>query len=210
MTANVGDTVNYRFTVTNTGNVSLALNLSDPLCDAGTLKPPTSGLQSNGQLAPGGSVVYTCSRMVPAGTSATSVTNTVTVTGTPPGGTPTAPVTSSVVANIPHAAVKACTQASHGTAKLSKSTVNGKLIATVTGKKITRVTFLLDGRGYKTVLKPNTKSGGYRVTVDPGRTSFGSHTLSAKVTVSCGGPLGAKVAFAHPAPKRTVTPKFTG
>ena len=205
--AKVGSTVLYHLTVTNTGNVPLALHLSDPPhCDAGTLQPPTSGLDASGDVPAGGNVVYSCSHTIKSG-DGTAFTNTVSVTGTAPSGAATPPATSSVVANIPKVAAKACVA---GSAKLTKTTTGNDVVATVTGTKITRVSFFLDGKGLKTLLKPNVSSNGWRVAVTPKSYSFGTHTIKAAVTVSCGGPLSAKTAFQHPAPTHSVTPKFTG
>ena len=41
VTGDVGDTVNYRMMVTNTGNTTLVIDFTDSRCDSGTLSGPT-------------------------------------------------------------------------------------------------------------------------------------------------------------------------
>lgn len=83
LTGTVGQKVDYQMTVTNTGNVTLTLSFSDPVCDAGTLTGPTGNLDANGHLPPGASTVYTCSHVLVAA-DRPQVVNVATVTGTPP------------------------------------------------------------------------------------------------------------------------------
>jgi hypothetical protein len=79
---NPGDTVIYQITVTNTGQTTLVLALSDPRCDAGTLSGPVPAL--TGHILPvGASVQYTCSHVLAVG-DAPTYTNTASVTGTAP------------------------------------------------------------------------------------------------------------------------------
>jgi hypothetical protein len=79
----VGDTLEYQFTVTNPGNVALAVTIEDPRCDAGTLAGPTGAGTGDGLLDPGESWVYTCTHLVTAG-DPDPLPNTVTATGTVP------------------------------------------------------------------------------------------------------------------------------
>ncbi len=89
ITAMVGDTIQYEIQVTNTGNTTLALSLSDPHCDAGTIGGPTalSGTLNGNVLSPGGQAQYTCSHVLVAGDVPT-FTNVGTITGQPPSGPP--------------------------------------------------------------------------------------------------------------------------
>ncbi len=83
LTGEVGQTVDYKFLVSNTGNVPLTLSaLSDARCDEGTI-----GGGPGGTLAVGASTTYTCTHLLTAADlSAGSLSNTVTLTGTPPEG----------------------------------------------------------------------------------------------------------------------------
>ena len=85
-----GQTVDYQMTVTNTGNVPLALTFTDAQCDSGTLTGPTlisGSLGANNTLSPGGKVLYTCSHLI-AAADAPTFTNTANVSGQPPSGPP--------------------------------------------------------------------------------------------------------------------------
>jgi hypothetical protein len=106
ITASVGDTIYYEIQVTNTGNVSLTLSLSDPHCDAGTIQGPVSisGSLSGDVLSPGGVAQYTCWHVVTAN-DLPQFTNTAVVTGTPPHGPPVHG-TGIVVANITRSAIQ--------------------------------------------------------------------------------------------------------
>ena len=84
VTGNVGDTVNYLMTVTNTGGTPLVLNFTDAKCDSGTLSGPSPSL-SNNTLQIGEQVQYTCSHVLAAGDN--PYTNTASVVGTAPDGT---------------------------------------------------------------------------------------------------------------------------
>ena len=55
----VGQRIDYRLTVTNTGTVSIKATVTDPGCDAGTLKPVGAAV-----LNPGASFTFTCSHLL--------------------------------------------------------------------------------------------------------------------------------------------------
>jgi hypothetical protein len=88
ITGNVGDTVDYQMTVTDTGNTPLALDFTDNQCDSGTLSGPVvlSGTYNAGTstLSPGGVIRYTCTHVL--GSADQPYTNTASVVGTPPPG----------------------------------------------------------------------------------------------------------------------------
>jgi uncharacterized repeat protein (TIGR01451 family)/LPXTG-motif cell wall-anchored protein len=78
--AHVGDTVNYRFTVTNTGTVDLFdIKLVDPICSAGTITRVDDGDGDDG-LEVDEVWAYTCTRVV-AADDPDPLPNTATVTG---------------------------------------------------------------------------------------------------------------------------------
>jgi hypothetical protein len=83
LSGQIGQTVDYQFLVSNTGNVPLTLStLTDPRCDTGTIAGGPGG-----PLAAGASTTYTCTHLLTAADlSAGSLSNTVTLTGTPPEG----------------------------------------------------------------------------------------------------------------------------
>jgi Domain of unknown function DUF11/Prealbumin-like fold domain len=77
----VGDTIQYRFEVTNEGDAPLAVTFGDPRCDAGTLTGPTGDSDGDGKLDVDETWIYRCSHVVTS-QSGDPVKNTVTVTGT--------------------------------------------------------------------------------------------------------------------------------
>jgi hypothetical protein len=78
-----GDTVNYRFTVTNTGDTPLAVSFDDPRCDTEPDAPDSGDSDADGKLDVGETWIYSCSHLVVAG-DGTGFTNTATVEGTDP------------------------------------------------------------------------------------------------------------------------------
>ncbi len=86
----VGDTVDYKLVVSNTGNVPLKLeNFEDPHCDAGTLVPieHTTGEPDGTELAAGADATYACTHLLDeADQMAGSYSNIAEVTGIPPEG----------------------------------------------------------------------------------------------------------------------------
>src|SRR5205823_12852244 len=78
LSGKLGQKVEYRISVKDTGNTSLSLKtLSDPKCDAGTLAGP-----SQSPIAPGETATYSCSHVL----SSTGVyTNVATQTAEGPG-----------------------------------------------------------------------------------------------------------------------------
>jgi hypothetical protein len=78
--------------VTNTGDETVAVKLTDLRCDSGTLHADTSTT-----LAPGASVTYTCTHRL-VGSDASPFVNRATATGVTSGGTSVGPVSSEVSA----------------------------------------------------------------------------------------------------------------
>ncbi len=81
-TAEVGQTVEYKIVIQNTGNQPLTISeFSDPHCDPGTI----AGGPGTNPVKPGGSSAFECSHVLtPADGAAGSYTNIATATGTPP------------------------------------------------------------------------------------------------------------------------------
>jgi uncharacterized repeat protein (TIGR01451 family) len=92
-----GDTVRYRYLVTNTGNVTLTgVKINDLLPGLSAIACPSA------TLSPAGSMTCTASyRLTQANVNAGKVTNTATTTGTPPSGPPVISAPSSVTVTIP-------------------------------------------------------------------------------------------------------------
>jgi uncharacterized repeat protein (TIGR01451 family) len=92
-----GDTVRYRFSVTNTGNVTLTgVRINDRLPGLSAITCPSA------TLSPAGSMTCSASyRLTQANVNAGKVTNTATTTGTPPSGPPAISDPSSVTVTIP-------------------------------------------------------------------------------------------------------------
>ena len=97
VTAAVGQTIEYQMVVTNTGQLSESVTLTDSRCDAGTINP--TGAHT---LAPGASMAFTCTHKLVAGDS-TTFTNVAIATATASNGATIGPVSSQVVAKVPNA-----------------------------------------------------------------------------------------------------------
>jgi len=93
--ATVGEQLQYRMIVADTGNTSLNVTLADSRCDAGTLSP--SGPQ---MVAPGGSVTFTCSHVLVVLPAHGRFVNVAEASGTTPQGASVGPVRSRVLAHV--------------------------------------------------------------------------------------------------------------
>ena len=89
----VGQRVYYRLTVTNTGTVTIKATVTDPGCDAGTLKPVGAAV-----LNPGASFTFTCSHLLRARDGSTYLNVAVTTATASNGAQATA--TSRVLATV--------------------------------------------------------------------------------------------------------------
>ncbi|WP_370532080.1 beta strand repeat-containing protein, partial [Clavibacter sp. VKM Ac-2872] len=96
---NAGETVDYSFVVTNTGNVTLTnASVSETQFSGTGTAPVVSCPDAAASLAPGASVTCTASYVATqADVDAGSITNTATATGTPPSGDPVTSDPSSAV-----------------------------------------------------------------------------------------------------------------
>jgi hypothetical protein len=139
ITVNVGDTIDYLMTVTNTGSTSLVLDFTDPVC-AGTLSAPAvvSGTYdaSSNTLSAGGAIQYTCTHLVTSSDPSPFV-NTANVTGQPPTGSPVS-AQASVSANkatVLGKTVKRPKRCPAGTVKRTKRNAKGKRVAVCVAKR---------------------------------------------------------------------------
>jgi uncharacterized protein YbcV (DUF1398 family) len=211
LSATVGQQINYRITVTNTGDVPLTLSFSDPHCDAGTITGPTGNLNPDGTLPPGGVAQYFCSHVLKA-TDAPQFTNAVTVTGQPPSGPPVSGA-STVVTNVAQQAVAAVCSVSVGSITLHGGSGSRRRPFTVriSALGVKQITFYLDRHKLKTLTKAQAKNGQFTIRIDPRKLSYGAHTVSVKAIMSdanCAN-LARAAVFVHPRPP-VVKPKFTG
>ena len=65
--AKVGDTLQYQFTVTNTGDVPLTVVFDDPRCDVEPTAPDSGDTDADGKLDTTETWIYTCSHVLLAG-----------------------------------------------------------------------------------------------------------------------------------------------
>ena len=125
-----GDTVHYRYLVTNTGNVRLTLlKVNDALAGLSAIACPAATLNA------GSDMTCTASyRLTQANVNAGKVTNTATTTGTPPGGIPVTSPPSSVTVVIPaHPALVIKKSASPGSFDAAGTTIHYSYLVTNTG-----------------------------------------------------------------------------
>jgi len=209
-----GNDVPFALTITNPGNQPLSnVTISDPRCDA---VAPTlqSKSGSNGAtdatpntLDPGDVWVYVCSGHTAPGD--TTIHNVGTTTGTPPSGPP---VSATATADVPLFA-QGVLPLLPGAARLRGPTgcvSSARHVARVTGSRIARVSFYVDGRYVGTRTRPNSGRS-YTVTVRGSRLRRGAHIITARITFAADTTPKTKtirIAFARCA--RAVQPKFTG
>jgi hypothetical protein len=228
LTGAIGETVEYRISVANTGNVPLALSgFNDPYCAPGTI----AGGPGEAQVAPGGRTVYTCTHLL----SATGpYVNVAEVTATPPGESALPSLPSNKV-EVDVAAENEFGTTTSGPSPVETSMHLGsggvrKFCATkppklrgASGAKrrpftvqlgaagVKKVTFYLDGRKLETLSHSHAKHGKFSVRVDPRKLSYGAHHISIKAVMSnssCASVARAGV-FVHAAAQRSAV-KFTG
>ena len=84
--------------------------------------------------------------------------------------------------------------------------------ATVTGKRIVKVTFYVDGHKVKTLTKPNAKGGGFKLPINVRKLGYGSHRLRATIQFAKSSGTKARtlrLSFSRCA-GAAAQPKFTG
>jgi hypothetical protein len=135
--------------------------------------------------------------------------------GSPPSGSPssgTTPAPATTPARQPQievspASVRPGSAKIHGPAKCPTSNV---VAATVTGKRIVKVTFYVDNKKVKTITKP--KGGAWTLSVAMRRVAYGSHRVYARVEFaksSGTAPKTLRLAFTR-CGASNVKPQFTG
>jgi len=209
-TATAGDTIPYLLDVSNPGDQPFSepnLALSDALCGATPTLSSKNGDQSPEKLNPGETWTYTCS--VPTAAGQTNVHNVGNVCGLPDSG--------ATVCDDDFADTVLAQQAVEpllpGVARLRGPTgciAARTHVLSVTGSRIARVSFFLDGRYIGTRTKANRGST-YTLTIRGAKLRRGSHRVTARVTYQAGTNPTTKtlnLTFARCA--RAVTPKFTG
>ncbi|MGO2663223.1 DUF7507 domain-containing protein, partial [Mycetocola reblochoni] len=102
-----GAVVDYRFTIENTGTVSLSdVSVTDELLEGTTISYDWSGAASEGTLAPGETITATASYAITqAQLDAGEVVNTASVSGTPPSGDPVGDEDGATVELAPQAGI---------------------------------------------------------------------------------------------------------
>jgi hypothetical protein len=135
------------------------------------------------------------------------ITNTRKSTPTPPSQPPT---------NTPPAQIKVSpARVVPGSAKMRGPRgcpTNNVVAATITGKRIVKVTFYVDGHKVKTLTKPNAKGGAFKLPVNVRKLSYGAHRVMAKVQFAKSSATKAKtlrLSFSH-CSGAAAQPKFTG
>jgi uncharacterized repeat protein (TIGR01451 family) len=217
-TATAGDLVAYTLNITNPGNVSYAdplVVVGDPLCQAPPALVSKNGDGTPATFDPGDRWTYTCSVQTAVGQ--TQVDNVATVTATDrTGASATAHAPFTTVMAQPQVAVLPATvsKVTPGSAKLRGPTgcpTSAATKATVTGKRITKVTFYVDGKKFKTVTRPDSM-GRWSVTLKPKTLPYGSHKVRATIQFAADSGTKAKtlsLTFNRCRPA-IVNPKFTG
>jgi uncharacterized repeat protein (TIGR01451 family) len=236
-TASVGDTIAYRFDVTNPGDVGLAVTkFEDPRCDAGTVTGPQKVTgDADGSLEPGELWRWRCTHKVTS-TDPDPLPNTAKVTGVDPIGDPHSTVTAEDSASVdlfdpPHSPpppeptppaaqpagqvqVLGLTQRPvSGRASLrgASGCVSRPFRAVVSGRQIRRVTFFVDGkRVARRTARGNQRS--FTARIRPARLGLGVHRVTARVvfrTASGTRPRTLLLSFQR-CGSIGVSPRFTG
>jgi uncharacterized repeat protein (TIGR01451 family) len=207
-TAKVGDLITYTLDVTNPGNMSFAdplVVVTDELCQAPPALVGKSGDPSPGTLDGGDRWTYQC--QVRAGAQQSKVDNVATVKGTDKNGRTvsaqdTFTTTLSAISILPDQA----------SAKLRgpSGCPTRATYAYVTGKRISKVAFYVDGKRNATVRKADSR-GRWKMRVVPKKLPYGRHKVRAVITFANGSTrtrtaLSLQFSRCRPDPR----PKFTG
>jgi hypothetical protein len=209
-TANAGDTIPYLLDVSNPGDQPFAepnLSLSDALCGATPTLSSKNGDQTPTKLNPGETWTYTCS--VPTVAGQTNVHNVGSVCGIPDQGSTVCAedFADTVLANQGVLPLLPGVSRLRGPTGCISSRTH---VLTVTGSRIARVSFYVDGRYIGTRTKAN-RGKAFTLTVRGAKLRRGSHRVTARVTYQSGtNPRTKTLTLAFARCARAVTPKFTG
>ena len=217
--AQSGSAVTYLLDVSNTGDVSFAeanLTVVDPMCSASPVLINPGGKPNDattGTFDPGDHWFYMCSVQTALGQ--TAINNIATATGTVPGpnGTTTTVQDDDPADTVliqPQIAVEPLLPGSAALRGPAGCLAGGPHKMVLTGRRIAKVVFLLDGKKRATRTKADSK-GRFTFTVNRKNLRTGVHTIQAKVTYlanTAGGTKTFKRTFAKCA--RALKPAFTG
>ncbi len=207
-----GNPIPYILDVTNTGDQPFAegnLALTDALCGATPVLSSKNGDQSPAKLNPGETWTYTCT--VPTALGQTFIHNVGNVTGVPDNGPPVSSTDAAdTTLSQPAQEVQPLLP---GVSRLRGPTgciAARSHVLRVTGSRIARVSFYLDGRYVGTRTKANSGSA-YTFTVRGAKLRRGAHRVVARVTYRADtNPATRTLTLAFARCARAVTPKFTG
>jgi Domain of unknown function DUF11 len=228
--ATIGTPLGYTLTVTNPGDVSLAaqhVGVTDPRCEQPPAGPNTGGDATPDELDPGDTWTYTCTAQT-TGQPAGTFVNTATVTGKDSNGrtvsdtdafpteleapqvpTPPQPKGPQV---LPPAQQILPQEIVSGTARLSgpSGCVKKAFNATVRGRRISSVTFHVDGKRVQRVVAKRGQRV-FRARIVPGG-EVGVHRVTARVVFKAASQTKARtLRLSYQRCKRqVVTPQFTG
>jgi hypothetical protein len=228
-TASVGDTIVYRFDVTNPGDTGLAVTFADPRCDGGTIAGPEKVAgDTDGSLEPLELWRYRCTHRV-TDHDPDPLTNTARVTGVDTLGGPRGTVTDEDSATVellqPAATPPASAPPSQiavlgeterplrGRAHISGASgcTSRAFRAVVGGRQIRRVTFSVDGRRTaRRSARGNQRR--FSARIRPSRLGIGVHRVTARVVfrTASGTRSRTLVLSFQRCARRVVTPRFTG
>jgi hypothetical protein len=236
-TATAGALLTYTLDVTNPGDMPFAaadVAVTDAKCAAAPALQSTNADATPSTLDPGDRWTYTCRVQTAAGQ--TSVVNVADVTGTDenhnvvtdedtftttltqpvpvPTPIPTAIPTATPQASAPAQQVAGVTTASRGTAALRGPRAcprTSTVAATVTGRQIRRVTFLLGGKKVRTVTKAD-RNGRFTLTLRTSSLRRGANAVVARVEFTAASRTrtrNLRITITRCA-AQAVQPKFTG
>jgi hypothetical protein len=200
----IGETVDYRIIVKNTGNVALKFtSFADPKCD----QPTVSGGPGEGAVAPGASTTYTCSHLL---ASTGKYVNQASVTGTAQGVAPLSETSNQVEVNVPNQEVKRSCERSAPSIHGATGPKLRPFVVRVGAAGIQQITYYLDGRKLRTLTQSQAKNGNFMLKINPRKLSHGAHTLTIRAIgtdPNCAA--AAASSFVRPFPRATKV-KFTG